>query len=177
MLAIACLYLYDLGGVGVISPDEPRYIAIGRAMWKTGDYVTPRLWGTAWFEKPPLLYWLTSSGTALHLGAELSGRLPVALLSLAFLSLMFMLLRREFGLQAAAISSVLLGTSAGWLTYSSLALTDLPLAVFFSIAVLLALPLARITTERKSISGDPLLIDWRLPRSRGARLKGWFRSH
>ncbi len=143
MLAIACLYLYDLDGVGVISPDEPRYIAIGRAMWNTGDYVTPRLWGTPWFEKPPLLYWLTSLGTGLHLGPELSGRLPVVLLSLAFLSVMFMLLRREFGLEAAAISSVLLATSAGWLTYSSLALTDLPLAVFFSLAVLLALPLTR----------------------------------
>ncbi len=143
MLAIACLYLYDLDGVGVISPDEPRYIAIGRTMWNTGDYITPRLWGTPWFEKPPLLYWLTSLGTGLHFGPELSGRFPVVLLSLAFLSLMFMLLRREFGLGAAAISSVLLATSAGWLTYSSLALTDLPLAVFFSLAVLLALPLTR----------------------------------
>lgn len=112
-------------------------------MSTTGDYVTPRLWGKPWFEKPPLLYWLTSLGTGLHLGPELSGRLPVAFLSLAFLCVMFILLRREFGLEAAAISSVLLGTSAGWLTYSSLALTDLPLAVFFSIAVLLALPLAK----------------------------------
>ena len=41
----------------------------------------------------------------------------------------------------AFISTALLATSAGWLTYSSLGLTDLPLAVFFSLAVLLALPL------------------------------------
>ncbi len=143
ILAIVCLYFYDLDGVGVISPDEPRYLAIGRAMWKTGDFVTPRLWGTPWFEKPPLLYWLASLGTGLHLGPELCGRLPVALLSLSFVVVMFLLLRREFGSEAAAISSVLLATSAGWLAYSSLALTDLPVAVFFSLAVLLALPLTR----------------------------------
>ncbi len=134
--------------MGVISPDEPRYLAIGRAMWKTGDFITPRLWGTPWFEKPPLLYWLTSAGTALHLGPELCGRLPVALLSLAFLAVMFLLLRCEFGVEAAATSSVLLATSAGWLAYSSLALTDLPLAVFFSLALLLALPLTRTQWDR-----------------------------
>lgn len=125
----------------MLDPDEPRYLAIGRAMAQTGDFVTPRLWGHAWFEKPPLVYWLTSIGTALDLGPELAGRLPVALLSLAFLGAMFALLRSEFGVEAAATASVLLATSVEWLVDSNLALTDLPLAVFFSLAVLVALPL------------------------------------
>jgi 4-amino-4-deoxy-L-arabinose transferase-like glycosyltransferase len=141
ILAITALYLYGLGSVGVLDPDEPRYLAIGRAMAKTHDFVTPRLWGNPWFEKPPLLYWMTSLGTFVHLGPELSGRLPVALLSLAFLGVMFLCLRREFGVLAAAAASVLLATSAGWIAYSGLALTDLPLAVFYSLAILLALPL------------------------------------
>jgi 4-amino-4-deoxy-L-arabinose transferase-like glycosyltransferase len=110
-------------------------------MAKTYDFVTPRLWGEPWFEKPPLLYWMTSFGTFVHLGPELSGRLPVALLSLAFLGVMFWCLRREFGVAAAAAATVLLATSAGWIAYSSLALTDLPLAVFYSLAVFLALRL------------------------------------
>lgn len=81
---IACFYLYDLNGVGVLGPDEPRYAAIGRAMAQTGDFVTPKLWGSPWFEKPPLLYWMTAAGTKAGLNAELSARLPVALLSLFF---------------------------------------------------------------------------------------------
>jgi 4-amino-4-deoxy-L-arabinose transferase-like glycosyltransferase len=141
VLAITGLYLYGLGSVGVLDPDEPRYLAIGRAMARTHDFITPRLWGSAWFEKPPLLYWMTGVGTFVHLGLELSGRLPVALLSLAFLVAMFWCLRREFGVAAAAAASVLLATSAGWIAYSSLALTDLPLAVFYSFAIFLALPL------------------------------------
>ncbi len=107
--------------------------------------MTPRLWGSPWFEKPPLLYWFTAAGTKVGLGLELSGRLPVALLSLAFLAISFLLLRREFGSAAAALSTALLATSAGWITYSQLCLTDLPLAVFFSLAVFLALPLLRAT--------------------------------
>ncbi len=110
-------------------------------MARTHDFITPRLWGSPWFEKPPLLYWMTSLGDYVHLGLELSGRLPVAVLSLAFLIVMFFCLRREFGVTAAASASVLLATSAGWIAYSSLALTDLPLAVFYSLAIFLALPL------------------------------------
>jgi 4-amino-4-deoxy-L-arabinose transferase-like glycosyltransferase len=138
---LAALYLFDLSGVGVLQTDEPRYLAIGEAMAHSGDWITPRLWGAPWFEKPPLLYWMASIGASAGLGPELAGRLPVAVLSLLFLWTAYHLLSREFGAQSAAIAVLLLGTSAGWLAYSQLALTDLPLSVFFSAAVFLALPL------------------------------------
>ncbi|MGH9581676.1 MAG: ArnT family glycosyltransferase, partial [Bryobacteraceae bacterium] len=141
--AIAALYLYDLNGVGLLGPDEPRYAAIGRAMAQSGRFITPELWGKPWFEKPPLLYWMTAAGTAAGLGPELAARLPVALLSLACLVISYFLLRREFGSRAAAVSTALLATSAGWLAYSNLCLTDLPMAACFSLAVFAALPLLR----------------------------------
>ena len=62
---VGILYLFQLSAVGVLGPDEPRYSAIGHAMLQSGDYVTPRLWGSPWFEKPPLLYWMTAAGAAL----------------------------------------------------------------------------------------------------------------
>ncbi|HWF46640.1 MAG TPA: phospholipid carrier-dependent glycosyltransferase [Bryobacteraceae bacterium] len=140
-IAIAALYLYDLNGVGVLSSDEPRYSAIGHAMAHAHDFVTPRLWGSPWFEKPALLYWLIAAGASIGLDPELAGRLPVALLSLAFLAAYFALLRREFCRSAAAVSTALLATSAAWLGFSSIAVTDIPLAVFFGLATILALPL------------------------------------
>jgi len=142
VLAVIALYLYQLDGVGVLSTDEPRYMAIGRAMAATGDWVMPVLWSHPWFEKPPLLYWMVAIGSRAGLGLELCGRVPVALLSLAFLAVFFEFLRREFCFRAAAIAALLLACSAGWLAYSSLALTDAPLAVFFSIALMALLPLA-----------------------------------
>jgi 4-amino-4-deoxy-L-arabinose transferase-like glycosyltransferase len=141
--AIAALYLFGLGSVGVLGPDEPRYAAIGRAMAQTGDYVTPKLWGSPWFEKPPLLYWMTAGGTLAGFGPEVAARLPVVLLSLAFLLTSYALLNKEFGFKVAAASTSLLASSAAWIAFTDLSLTDLPLAVFFSLAVLLALPLLR----------------------------------
>jgi 4-amino-4-deoxy-L-arabinose transferase-like glycosyltransferase len=141
-LAIASLYLHNVDAVGVLGPDEPRYAAIGRAMALSHDFVTPQLWGQPWFEKPPLLYWLAAAGTASGLNMDLAGRIPVALLSLSFLLSAFVLVKREFGMAASASAIAMLSTSVGWLAYSTLCVTDIPLAVFFSLALILALPLA-----------------------------------
>ncbi len=130
------LYFFGLTRTGLIGPDEPRYAAIGRAMAATGDWVTPRLWGAPWFEKPALLYWMMAAGFKAGLGAELAPRLPVAIASVAFLVYFFVVLRREFGHSAAWYSATILATSAGWLAYSHVAITDLPMSAALAAAML-----------------------------------------
>jgi 4-amino-4-deoxy-L-arabinose transferase-like glycosyltransferase len=39
------------------TPDEPMNAAAGRAMWTYGSWVTPRLNGELFLEKPPLNWW------------------------------------------------------------------------------------------------------------------------
>ncbi len=156
-VAIAGLYLYHLDGVGVLGPDEPRYAAIGLSMAHTRDFVTPKLWGAPWYEKPPLLYWITAAASSAGLNPDLSARLPVALLSLLFLTLFYALMRAEFGPTPAALSTFTLATSASWLAYSNLCLTDLPLAASFTLTLLLALPLLR-STPQTSHAGQRFLL-------------------
>lgn len=140
LLPLLLLYLYKLGGAGFgIDPDEPRYASIGREMAQSGDWVTPHLNGEPWYEKPPLLYWMTGAATRLGLRDEWAARLPVALLSLAFLIFFFSIVEREFSARAAMLATAILGTSAGWIGYSFVAVTDLPMAVLFSAAMLIAL--------------------------------------
>lgn len=128
-----------LDGVGLLSADEPRYASIGREMAHSGDWITPRLWGKPWFEKPPLLYWLVGAGQLAGLGDDLSPRLPVALLSLAYLLLQFLAVRRLEGEGIAWISVLLLSTTAGWAAESQIGVTDLPLAATFNATVLFGL--------------------------------------
>jgi 4-amino-4-deoxy-L-arabinose transferase-like glycosyltransferase len=52
-------------------------------MTETGDWVTPRLYGQPWFEKPTLYYWAAAIGFRLHLPAEWAARLPSAFAALA----------------------------------------------------------------------------------------------
>ncbi len=133
------VYLFGLSSTGLIGPDEPRYAAIGRAMAASGDFVAPVLWGKAWFEKPPLLYWMTAAATRLGLGPELAPRLPVALLGWVFLVFLWWIARPEFGEEAALYAALALGTSAMWLAYSYVAVTDIPLSATFCAALFLAL--------------------------------------
>lgn len=78
---LICLF-GNLGAIGLVGPDEPRYVWIARAMAETGDWVTPRLYGKPWFEKPVLYYWAAAVGFRLHLSAEWAARLPSALAAL-----------------------------------------------------------------------------------------------
>jgi 4-amino-4-deoxy-L-arabinose transferase-like glycosyltransferase len=137
------LYFHNLAAVGLMGPDEPRYAAIARTMAATGDWVTPRLLGRPWFEKPALLYWMEAVGFRAGLGPEMAPRLPVAIAATAFLAFYFWMLRREFGLFAAGFSTAILGTSAAWIVSSQIGTTDLPLTVTYSAAMLLALPWVR----------------------------------
>jgi 4-amino-4-deoxy-L-arabinose transferase-like glycosyltransferase len=136
------LYFYHLTAAGMLGPDEPRYASIGREMARSGDWITPRLWGQPWFEKPALLYWMTGAATRLGLGPDLAPRLPVALLAVAFLVFYWWILRREFGARAAWLASLILGTSGLWIGFSQVGATDLPMTVTFSAGMLLALPWA-----------------------------------
>ncbi len=58
--AIAVLALANLGSRALLHPDEGRYAEIAREMAASGDFITPRLNGLKYFEKPPLQYWVTA---------------------------------------------------------------------------------------------------------------------
>ncbi len=134
------VYFYDLSASGLLGPDEPRYASVSREMARSGDWITPRLWGVPWFEKPALLYWLSGVGFRLGLNTELAPRLPVALIAVAFLAFYWWTLCREFGCRAAWLATLILGSSGMWVAYSQNGVTDVPLAATFSAGMLLAMP-------------------------------------
>ncbi len=137
-LLVAWVCFSGLGSAGLLGPDEPRYAFIGRAMARSGDWLTPRLWGEPWFEKPPLTYWLAAAAFRLGLSEDLAPRVPVAALSVLFLALQWILLRRMLDARIAWLATLLNASTAAWIAYSMVGVTDLPLAVFFHLAVLLA---------------------------------------
>lgn len=56
LAALALLLFFGaLGSYPLIEPDEGRYAEIPREMLAQGDFVTPRLNGVLYFEKPPFI--------------------------------------------------------------------------------------------------------------------------
>lgn len=81
-LAVAAFYLYGLGTVPLVGPDEPRYAQVAREMLARHDLITPTLGGLPWFEKPPLLYWLMMASYRVFGISEFSTRLGPAICGL-----------------------------------------------------------------------------------------------
>ncbi|HTL98265.1 MAG TPA: glycosyltransferase family 39 protein [Holophagaceae bacterium] len=59
-------------------PDEARYAEIPREMLASHDWLTPRLNGVLYFEKPPLQYWMTAVSYKLFGLHDWVARLPLA---------------------------------------------------------------------------------------------------
>ena len=155
--ALYLLFFYGMTRTGLIGPDEPRYASIGREMARSGDWITPRLWGEPWFEKPPLLYWMVGAANLAGLGPDLAPRIPVALLSVGFLLLYYRLLRAEFGTRAATFSTIVLGASVAWVAFSQVGVTDLPMSAAFSAAMLFGLRWLSTGDRRQLLFAAPLL--------------------
>lgn len=79
---IIAFYLYGLGKLPLLGPDEPRYAQVGREMFLTGDLITPTLGHHTWFEKPALLYWMMAAAFKVFGVSEWSARLGPALCGL-----------------------------------------------------------------------------------------------
>ena len=61
LLAVLGLVLfYRLGSWGVTETSEARYAEISWEMFRSGDYLHPRLLGIGHYHKPPLTYWITT---------------------------------------------------------------------------------------------------------------------
>ncbi len=79
---ICLLFTFMLGNRPLSVPDEGRYVEIPREMVASGNYLTPRLNGVKYFEKPVLFYWLEAFSIKLFGLNEFTLRLWPALFAL-----------------------------------------------------------------------------------------------
>jgi 4-amino-4-deoxy-L-arabinose transferase-like glycosyltransferase len=149
--AVVMISLFaNLGAIGLVGPDEPRYAWIARNMAETGDWVTPRLWGVPWFEKPILYYWAAAFGFWMHLPAEWAARLPSAIAALAAAKGIAWFARRYYGADEASLASptllapVIFATTVAATGFARAATPDM----LFSAAITLAMVCAASVLRR-----------------------------
>jgi hypothetical protein len=153
ILIVATLYVCyfsHLGAIGFVGPDEPRYAWVARDMMETGDWVTPRLYGKPWFEKPPLYYWGAALCFKLFGVSEAAARLPSAISALmATLGLAWLALRL-YGAETARWLLLLLPTTVGMIGFSHAAATDMPFSGMLTIAMVAAAVVVGLTRNENT---------------------------
>lgn len=113
-LVAAAVMTFRLGELGLIEPDEARYASVARAMVDTGDFITPRINGYIYLDKPPMLHWLTAASFTVLGPTELAARLFPALAAAAGIALVYVMGRHGFGHKAGLLSALVMLTCVLW---------------------------------------------------------------
>ncbi len=153
ILIVATLYVCyfsHLGAIGFVGPDEPRYAWIARDMAETRDWVTPRLYGKPWFEKPVLYYWGAALCFKLFGVSEAAARLPSAISALLATLALAWLALRLYAAETARWLLLLLPTTVGMIGFSHAASTDMPFSGMLTIAMVCAAVVLGLTQNENT---------------------------
>jgi 4-amino-4-deoxy-L-arabinose transferase-like glycosyltransferase len=158
---LAALWFGFLELRGLYFPDEGRYAEIPREMLASGDWVTPRLNGFPYFEKPPLQYWVTAATFAVVGEHEWTTRLAPALAGLAGVLAVLLTARRILSRRAAWMAAAVLASSWGYFMSSQFVTLDMTLTA----CLMLALCAFLLAQDARASSADNrrwMLVAWAL---------------
>ena len=115
--------------------DEAVYVDSAMRMVQDGDWLTPRVMGRLFFQKPPLLFWLSAVSIRLFGLGLFSVRFPALLLGAAGAAAVFWWCAYARSITAGVLASAVLVLSPFWQMFSRVCYTDI-LASSFGILTL-----------------------------------------
>ncbi|MFZ0499896.1 MAG: phospholipid carrier-dependent glycosyltransferase [Steroidobacteraceae bacterium] len=158
-VALAAVWLITIQIRPMLDPDEGRYAEIPREMVASGDWVTPRLDGLKYFEKPALQYWATAALYSVVGLSNWSSRLWTVGLGFACLPLIYGWAVRLYGRRAALAAVAILAMSPYFGIVGHLDLLDASFT-FWMCATVLAFTLAQTAPGRSGRERGWMLVCW-----------------
>lgn len=149
LLAAAALALYWLGNwmIPVTDPVETNYTQTAKEMLLAGDFISPRIFGNYWYDKPVFFYWELIAAFGLFGVNDFAARMFSGLFGVIGIVMTYFFARRLYGAKTGLWSALILGTSFGYWLIAKTVVTDLTLFVFFN-AVLVFFYLAYTGTNK-----------------------------
>ncbi|MBP2633283.1 MAG: arnT 1 [Firmicutes bacterium] len=132
----AFIMLFQLGNVPLLDPDEPVYAQTAIEMLANNDFISPRIYGDFWYDKPPMYYWLVAGMIKFFGQGELAARLPSAIFAIITVLVIYFIGKSILSRRAAFFGSLILATSFEFFYLGKAAVTDVTLTCFFSVALL-----------------------------------------
>lgn len=127
---------FGIGGVPLLDPDEPVYAETAREMLQTGDFLSPRIFGDYWYDKPPMYYWLVALAQAIFGDNEFAARFPAALMATGTAVMVYLSGTKLFNERVGFWSSLVLTTCIQFFYMGKAAVTDTTLLFFMTGALL-----------------------------------------
>lgn len=158
-LLFCIVWCYMLGARTLVPTDEGRYAEMAREMVATGDWITLRLNGIKYFEKPPLQTWMNALTFELFGLGEWQARLWTGLCGLLGVVLVAFTGTRMFSQRIGFYAALVLGSSFLWAGLGHINTLDMGLSGMMTIA-LCALLLAQRSDISNSEQRNWMLLCW-----------------
>jgi 4-amino-4-deoxy-L-arabinose transferase-like glycosyltransferase len=130
------IVFFNLGGVPLLDPDEPVYAETPKEMFTFNEFVSPRIYGEYWYDKPPMYYWLVAASYKIFGVNEFAARFPSAALAVACTLVVYLSGRRLFNERAGMAGALVLATCIEYFYLGKAAVTDITLLFFLSVSLL-----------------------------------------
>jgi len=123
-----------LGSAG-LERAEIYFLDGARAMLESGDWLVPRYRGEPFFDKPALTYWLMAAAMQVLGPTAAAGRVVSGVAALLLLLATAWLGQWLLDRRAALAGAVVLATSVAFMSFGRVAMSDMLLALFSTVAV------------------------------------------
>lgn len=158
-IAFAAILLGVLRARTLVPPDEGRYAEMAREMFASGDWITTRLNGIKYFEKPPLQTWMNALTFELFGLGDWQARLWTGLCGLLGVGMTGYAGMRVFGARIGFYAALVLGSSLYWVICSQVNSVDMSLSAMMTVA-LCALLVAQRDDATPSEQRNWMLLCW-----------------
>ncbi|OHX12617.1 hypothetical protein BI347_03200 [Chromobacterium sphagni] len=134
-LLFALVWFGSLGYRGLIHADEGRYATISLFMLHSGDWITPRLNGLLYFEKPILQYWMGAASFAAFGVNDFAARFWPGLTGFLTVALTAFTARRLWGVETGRYAALAAGSCAWIVANSHFLSLDMGVSFFLAAAL------------------------------------------
>lgn len=159
LIGFILVSLFVLGVRTLVPPDEGRYAEMAREMFATGDWITTRLNGIKYFEKPPLQTWMNALTFTVFGVGEWQARLWTGLCGILGVLLTGYAGMRVYGRRVGLYAALVLGSSFYWIACSQINSLDMGLSGMMTVA-LCALLIAQRDNATPSEQRNWMLVCW-----------------
>lgn len=141
LAAIIVLVLAGNGQLAITDPVESNYALTAKEMLSAGDFISPRIYGNYWYDKPIFFYWeLLAAFSAFGIN-EFAARFFPAVFSVLNVLETYYFAKKIYDKRTALLSALIFGTTTAFFYLSKAVITDMTFVFFFN-AVLIAFFLA-----------------------------------
>ena len=123
--------------IKVTDPVESNYALTAMEMLQSGDYVSPRIFGNYWYDKPVLFYWELMAAFSLFGTTEFAARFFPSVFGLVGVVMAYAFASRLYDKKTGFVAALVLVTSLEYFYLSHAVITDMTLFVFFSATLML----------------------------------------